>query len=200
VTDRYPLAWPDGWRRTPAENRHRAKFMKDRRQLSVADGIGRVFRELRALSVQDHQVVVSSNLVLRLDGMPRSDQREPLDPGAAVFWEEAGGKSRVIAVDLYDRVADNLGAIAASLEAMRAIERHGGAQILERVFTGFDALPPPSSAFDELGLPRTASEDDVKAAFRRLAAERHPDRPGGSVDAMASLVSIRDQALRHLKR
>lgn len=31
-----------------------------------------------------------------------------------------------------------------------------------------------------LGVPRTASQDDIKRAFRRLAAEHHPDR-GGNV-------------------
>lgn len=196
MTDRYPLAWPQGWRRTPHLSRHRAKFMKDRRQLSVSDGIRRVARELHALSVDDHRVIISTNLVLRLDGLPRSDQREPVDPGVAVFWEEAGGKSRVIAVDLYDRVADNLGAIAATLEAMRAIERHGGAQILERVFTGFDALPPPPDPFKILGVTRSATEASINAAFRSKARASHPDAPGGSHNLMAELTAARDQALK----
>jgi len=46
-----------------------------------------------------------------------------------------------MAIDIYDTVAGNLAAVAATLDAMRAIERHGGAQILKRAFQGFKALP-----------------------------------------------------------
>jgi hypothetical protein len=48
-----------------------------------------------------------------------------------------------MAIDQYDRVEHNLAAIAATLDAMRAIKRHGGAEILDRAFTGFTALPAP---------------------------------------------------------
>lgn len=48
-----------------------------------------------------------------------------------------------MAIDQYYRVEENLAAIAATLDAMRAIERHGGAQILDRASTGFAALQAP---------------------------------------------------------
>lgn len=72
---------------------------------------------------------------------------------------------------------------------MRAIERHGGAAILERAFTGFTALPAPGAArewWDVLGVPRNSSADEARAAFRRLASENHPDR-GGSAERMAEI-------------
>jgi len=158
-TEAYPLAWPTGWKRTPALNRTRAKFGKkefvdrglsadgkqlgwySKGQLSIAQGTERVLNVLNQMGF-NKSVVISSNLALRNDGLPRSAQRAPDDPGVAVYWGQ-GQKARCIAVDRYDRVADNLAAIAATLEAMRAIERHGGAAILDRAFTGFTALPAP---------------------------------------------------------
>ena len=47
-----------------------------------------------------------------------------------------------MAIDAYTRTADNLAAVAATLEAMRAIERHGGAQILERAAREIQQVGP----------------------------------------------------------
>lgn len=207
---RFPLQWPAGWPR--AKQRQRAKFGKgerqysnspgggswiNRKELSVADGTKRVLYELERLNVRGDDSVISTNLALRLDGLPRSDQRAPDDPGVAVYWTTRKGETKVMAIDLYDRVADNLAAVAATLEAMRAIERHGGAQILERAFTGFDALPAPE-AFDpwkELGLAPGASREAIEAAFRNLSRNHHPDMPGGSTEAFQRIERARREAL-----
>lgn len=181
----YPLQWPAGWKR--CTNRKDASFRTGggnrtsaSRSLSVADGLTRVRKELDALRIPDWNVVVSTNLALRLDGWPRSDQREPIDPGAAVYWRKGEGPMQCMAIDRYSRVADNLAAIAATLEAMRAIERHGGAEILERAFTGFVALTGPSTPdwWDVLEVRRDASRDIVLANYRRLRSDHHPDRGG----------------------
>lgn len=100
-----------------------------------------------------------------------------------------------MAVDRYDRVEDNLAAIAATLDAMRAIERHGGASILDRAFQGFTALAAPESWWQVLGLkgPNT-SRDEIETAHRRLAMANHPDR-GGDTDKMSRINRARDQGL-----
>lgn len=199
--DAYPLTWPEGWKRTPPHARKSAQFGKgERRQsgeaswiskraLTINDGVHRVRRELKTFGVLEGDAIISTNLKTRLDGFPRSDQREPDDPGVAVYWQRPGEKgTKVMAIDRYDRVADNLAAIAATLEAMRAIERHGGALILERAFTGFTALPAPGQTTttgvrhwrEVLGIPEgeqrlTAAEE----AYRRLRSKFHPDKPDG---------------------
>jgi hypothetical protein len=201
----YPLQWPEGWPRSPSYRRRAAQFRGDDRKqgLSIAEGRKRVLEELARLRVTHDDVVITTNLRLNLQGFPRGDQGEPGDPGVAVYWERNKTR-RVMAVDHYTRVADNLGAIAASLEAMRAIERHGGAQILERAFTGFVALPNPDrprSWRETLGFPYEAvvTADMVRARYRKLAGDVHPDR-GGDHDAMAELNRARDDALRAVDR
>lgn len=189
----HPLSWPHGWVRTPDNERQRARFSSQgsrwssryRRELSVALAIERVLDELRALGVPRGEAIISTNMELRNNGLPRSSQRPPDDPGVAVYWSHGDGREpRCMAVDQYDRVADNLAAIAATLSAMRAIERHGGAEILNRAFTGFAALPAPAgggfSWWEELGVQPTASADEIRAAYRALARKHHPDAPGGS--------------------
>lgn len=208
---RYPLQWPAGWKRETY--RKRGKFGTNVKQygpdgqhqwnrlrdVTIAEATQRVNYELGRIAA-DGDFVISTNLRLRLDGMPRGDQSEPRDPGVAVYWNAKGGKNRVMAIDIYDRVADNLAAVAATLEAMRAIERHGGAAILERTFTGFDALPPPRSCWDVLGVKRNGDspvelEGKVQSAFREKAKRAHPDQ-GGSHAAMAELSGARDEAMR----
>jgi hypothetical protein len=193
----YPLQWPGGWERShPTQKMHgrfkskssgyrgygETKRWESGTDLSIADAVKRVREELGRMGIGDDDIVISTNLELRLDGYPRSGQREPEDVGAAVYWRDRG-QSRCMAIDRYYRVADNIGAIAATLEAMRAIERHGGATILDRAFTGFTALAPPGPPWhDVLGVSPTAREDEVLAAYRRLRAEHHPDRAGGNTD------------------
>lgn len=192
----YPLAWPLGWKRTM--NRQAARFSKaadyrgrGKTGLTIADGVQRVLRELERLQLSREDIVISTNVPTRLDGFPRSDRGEPGDPGVAVYWQERKGRRRVMAIDHYDRVADNLAAIAATLEAMRAIERHGGAAILDRAFEGFTALPAPGAArewWEVLGVLSSASVDECRAAYRQLASTNHPDR-GGDPARMAEINS-----------
>jgi hypothetical protein len=204
-----PLSWPEGWPRTPEARRTHAKFGKrekhreynwtSKRSLSIADAVARLTDELEKLGVRQGDMIISTNLQLRLDGLPRSGQGEPRDTGVAVYWITKGKPQRVMAVDTYTRVADNLAAIAATLEAMRAIERHGGAQILDRAFTGFLALPASGPAWHVvLGVRPDATADDIREAYRRKAAEKHPDT-GGSHAAMAELNVARDEGMRLAK-
>jgi hypothetical protein len=196
---RYPLAWPEGWKRTASYARKAGAFRSYGKPLSIFDGVQRVLDELQRLGVHQDDVIVSTNLQTRLDGLPRSNQSRPGDPGVCVYWQKSAKEPmRCMAVDRYDEVQDNLAAVAATLEAMRSIERHGGAAILDRAFSGFAALPAPMPGkrdwWTVLGLPPTASESEIRDAFNRLAREHHPDR-GGSNERMAEIIRARDEAL-----
>lgn len=201
--DAYPLCWPAGWRRTAGYARKRAHF--GRREvragmsyattadLTVTEAVDRVLEELGRMRISRHRIVISTNVPTNRDGTPRSGARVPDDPGAAVYWTK-DGKQQCIAVDRYDRVADNLAAIAATLDAMRAIERHGGAEILDRAFTGFVALPAPEQWWQVLGVSSSASVAEIKAAHRKLAMQNHGDR-GGDDSEMARINVARDAGL-----
>lgn len=200
----YPLAWPEGWPR--AKFREYAKFSASSqtydtqtqrsvtkvRYVTVADGTSRVMATLRRMGLGSDDVVISTNVVLRLDGMPRSNQSEPGDPGVAVYWQTKKGERKVMAIDRFHRVGDNLAAVAASLEALRGIERWGGGQILDRAFSGFAALPPPGQTTargwrEILGVePAERDLAKVKDRYRRLSAVHHPDR-GGREEAQQDL-------------
>ncbi len=164
---------------------------QSRGAITIAQATERVLAELGRMGIDRDAIVVSTNLELRLDGLPRSVQRVLADPGAAIYWQTRKHGRRVIAVDQYTKVEDNLAAIAATLDAMRAIERHGGARVLERAFTGFTALPAPTARRtwrEVMGFgAATPSRDELRRRFRSLAAVHHPDRNGGSDAAMSEL-------------
>lgn len=206
--DAYPLSWPAGWPRTPGTKQIRARFLTKRtsnyaQQIGVGEGVRRVLEQLRGFGVLD-DAIISTNLTLRNDGKPRADQAEPSDKGVAVYWEIPGERGmKCMAIDIYDRVADNLAAVAATLEAMRSIERHGGAQILARAFTGFTALPAPGQTSargwrEVLDLTDEATLDRARENYRRLAAIRHPDK-GGSHAAMSELNVAWELAQQHFR-
>lgn len=216
--ERYPLSWPAGWKRTAAAARTRARFGKAehvnssyssntwtrKRDLTVAGAIERVRLELNRFGVLEGDSIISTNIPTRLDGLPRSGSAEPADPGVAVYWQRPGDPAtKCMAIDRYDRVADNLAAIAATLEAMRAIERHGGAQILDRAFAGFDALPAPGQTTargwrEVLGVPGPKPEAvSVLNAYRVARSRTHPDK-GGSVAEFAEVEQAYAQACAEL--
>ena len=60
----------------------------------------------------------------------------------------------------------------------------------------------PRGYYRALGVERTASADDIKAAFRRLAKSLHPDQGGGGADQetfrrlVEAYEALRDPQLR----
>jgi hypothetical protein len=195
---RYPLTWPASWPRTSPAARQRARFgqaeSESRRTttaLSVDTAVQRLQAELWRLGAVDY--VLSTNLPITAEGVFRS-LREPEDPGAAIYFRVAGTQ-RVLACDRWTRVADNVAAIAAHVDAIRAVDRYG-VGTLDQAFAGYAALPASRAEEDwrvVLGVTANATLDEVETAFRQLARDHHPD-VGGSHEAMARLTTARARA------
>lgn len=177
--NRYPLAWPVGFKRT--KNRQRSKFRRTGRSYrdrawTVAEGTDEVEKQLRLMGCLKG-AVLSTNVELTLSGRPYSNRRSPDDPGAALYFTR-GKHPQVIACDKWDRVADNIRALAKTLEAMRGLDRWGCSEVIERAFTGFKALPDGGNLdhwWDLLGVSASCTYEDARAAHARLARQWHPD-------------------------
>jgi hypothetical protein len=190
----YPLQWPAGRARRKNSARRKGHFSSNGIHVSVSQAVKRLQDELDRISAR--YPVISTNVEVRLDGLPRSGQRKPDDPGVAVYFQ-LQGEPHCLPCDTYDDVAQNIAAVAEHIKATRAIERHGVASVRE-MFSGFTQIPaqPGQRAWwAVLGLTSNASIDDIEAAFRRLARERHPDH-GGTDAQMAELNKARDEARR----
>ena len=142
--------------------------------------------------------VLSSNLRLRQDELPYANQREPEDPGVAVYFTYKG-KQHCFACDDWNRVRDNVRAIGKTIEALRGIERWGTGDMLERAFQGFEALPNPQQWWHVMGFEsfNHLTPEIVEDRYRELSMQRHPDR-GGTAEQMAELNWARDQAREQL--
>lgn len=147
--------------------------------------------------------LLSSNIETRLDGRPRSGQSEPGDPGVCLYLS-LKGEPLAMACDSFTSVAQNIGALAAHIQAVRAIERYGVATAAETL-QAFRALPPPIYAgppkrpwHEVFGLdPTVADRESVEALYKAKARKAHPDA-GGSAEAMAELNTAREDAIRAL--
>lgn len=209
---RYPLAWPAGWKRTAPGARVWSKFgkavttygapnpttgqrssWKSKGELSVADATRRLLEELGRLGVHINDVILSTNIQLRLDGLPRSGQARPDDPGVAVYFKLRKA-DRCLACDRYTTVEGNIAALAAHVEALRAIERYGVGTI-EQAFAGYTALGAAAEVewWLVLQVPRSAPLESIDAAYKVLARRAHPDA-GGSEAEMQRLNVARDAA------
>src|SRR5919106_4898123 len=168
----YPLSWPAGWPRH--QTRFHSRFGHWNARPTVALGSRFVINELRRMGVPDYKIAISTNVELRLDGLPYSNRREPRDPGAAVYWTTTKGKKQVLACDKYVSAGENLYAIGKTIEATRGIERWG-AVTAEQAFAGYVALEEKTepSCWELLDIPPQSTEQQILDAYRRKVRAAH---------------------------
>lgn len=179
----FPLQWPDGWARTASLARRRAPY-----KVTPQKATDELLWSLQRLGADRRTVVLSTNVPVRRDGLPYANASAPDDPGVAVFWHDPKLGERVIACDKWREVHDNVRAIGLALEGLRAMERAGATQILERAFSAFGALPAASAVpvkrpwWEVLEFPEALlghlTMPVVEARYRELAAKVHLIRNG----------------------
>jgi hypothetical protein len=187
---RYPLSWPTGWPRST--RRYRAAFKHHGGPVSVAVAIGRLQSEIDRLDAKSP--ILSTNLQPRLDGLPYSNQPEPGDRGVACYFQ-LKNQPRVLACDRWDRVADNIVAIAQHIDALRRIDRYGVGS-LEQAFAGYKALAANASPWWEVleFKERPNAWNPVEARWRELAVKYHPDKDPSFAERAAKINAAREAA------
>lgn len=192
----YPLSWPEGWPRTEKYRRQESRFKRAASFAARSHSMDEVRRELanEIDRLGARKAILSTNVRLRLDGLPYSNQAQPDDTGAAVYFE-LKAKPVSLACDKWQRVEDNIWAIVKHVESIRGQNRWGVGNI-EQAFRGYVALPERaggSAWWETLGITINASEEQVKEAYRLLVKKHHPDA-GGDVELFRRVQEAFNQA------
>lgn len=190
----FPLCWPPGRRRVhPYPDRSRFA------EISFGRARDTLFHEVTLLG--GIEIILSTNVPLRNDGLPYSGMAQPKDKGVAIYFKYKK-KPMVFACDEWDRVEHNVWAISKTIEALRGIERWGSGDMLERAFTGFTKLPSPSTKKhwrEILGfMGIEVGPEMLKLRRDDLAKEYHPDL-GGDSKRMAEINEAYQEASEEIR-
>lgn len=187
LKEAFPLCWPAGFART-----HHPEYARFKSSSGFGATRDNLLRELTRMGARD--VILSTNIPVRNDGLPYAKYAEPRDSGVAVYFKQ-DGKDSVLACDKWKHVQHNVHALCLTVEAMRGLDRWGASEILARVFTGFAALPAPREAVRtwrevfRYQVTYTPTRTELDSDYRFLAKILHPDMAEGSADAFAELQS-----------
>lgn len=201
TVDAYPLTWPTGRPRTERWRREASNF-----ETTFARARDDVIHEVELLTNTRHgyggreATILSTNIALRRDGLPLAGQRQPDDPGVAVYFTYEKVPMS-FACDRWTKVEDNLRAIAKTIDALRGIKRWGSGDMLKAAFTGFEALPAPGSgpthwrAILACPEPMPSSADSLRDYYRRARGVAHRLE---DADKIRAVDNAYDQAQREL--
>ena len=195
MKEAYPLSWPVGYKRTKNPKRN-TRYGK---QLTLAQARDSVMRELKLFNAKD--IVISTNIPVKKDGLPYGRYAPLQDTGVAVYFK-LQDKDRVLCCDEWHKIEHNLHSIAKTIDSFRGIARWGVSEILDRVFTGFPALPENAGQsfgnwWNILGIHKTNNPDVVRDAFYQLAKKHHPDK-GGERENWENIKNAYEDALKSL--
>ena len=132
-------------------------------------------------------IIISSDLRQKPTGGFYANQNRIEDVGVCIYFN-LKDVPKVFACDKWDRVEDNLWALKLNVGALRGMDRWGGSNFMDGLFTGFKALPP----HDPMITPPTQffmacrSKEDAKSTYHSLAKKLHPDL-GGSKEEFSEM-------------
>lgn len=112
---------------------------------------------------------------IRLDGLPRSNAREPMHPGIEISFDSIYGHL-TYSTDVCERWEHNVRAIAMGLEALRAVDRHGISKRGQQ-YAGFAQL---TAGGPDASRGKAIVERHGSAKAARFAT--HPDHGGDARD------------------
>lgn len=170
MVDAFPLSFPPGWKRTPLCSKKNARF-----GTSFARARDSLMNELKLLGGTN--IVLSSNIPLRRDGLPYGNTGQPADTGVAVYFTRKG-KQQCVPCDKWRRVEDNVHAINLTIGALRGLDRWGANEMVDAAFMGFQQLEDKSHTSYFAGC---RDSEERKKLYRELAKVMHPDN-GGNTD------------------
>jgi hypothetical protein len=186
----YPLTWPEGWPRKMQHQRMTSPY-----RVTMHGAAKQIVRELKLDGARD--IVISTNVPAKLDGTPYARMAEPKDPGVAVYWTDRDREPRVIAIDCWRTVRENMRAVGMAIASLRTFERTGAKEVQRRAYTGFARLPAGGDHWATLGLARGSSVEQIMGRYRDLAREHHPDR-GGSAQRFDEISKAMQAAIREV--
>lgn len=179
--------WPG--KETPSYHRKRAAF-----RIGYADRLNCLDHELAKLNAKD--IIIQAQFEpkeIRQDGWPRSSAR-PKGPAIIVSFKGSKGPLS-FPCDRYTSWEDNLYAIALSLEALRAVDRHGVTQNAEQ-YKGWQQIAAPAATSFSTALEASAwiarkasvvdgrplSGEALTFAYWTVAKTLHPDTGGDAME------------------
>lgn len=185
VKEGYPLQWPPHWKR--AERKQRAIFRN-----TFAKARDELLNEIRLLG--GRYPIISSNLMLKRDGLPYANQKEPEDVGVAVYFELYGSQ-QCIPCDKWNKTIHNIIAVGKTINALRGLERWGAKDMVEAAFKGFKALPSPDDVISSYKnyFEGCQSRYEAKDRYKQLCKKLHPDMPNGNIDEFQEMKRQYDQ-------
>lgn len=200
------MNWPQHIPRTPPQDRrwspYRASTDRTWGQLcaEIRDAINRIGHEDGGGASLLEVSTGHKPQYMRMDGVPAANAPEPEDSAVVVSFVLGGDRVDVPA-DRFHKAKDNARAIWYYLDQMGRSLRDG-VGTARAAFEGFMQLPERAGPAepDEVVQIRaqwnamTGSGVDAADAFKLLAKKAHPDRPGGSEEAMQELNRLRGSA------
>lgn len=126
------------------------------------------------------------------------------DTGKVTLAFTRGGKEYQFSCTTWEDVKDNYRAAQLAICLMFRVFEEYGVGKFEQVFAGYRAigsqrllLENTSDPYDVLGVARDATADEVKARFRELAKEHHPDK-GGDEGQFVKIKKAREEILAEI--